>query len=300
MTTLLDLEIFVRTADSGSFSAAARSLGLTPAAASLSIKRLEKSLGIALLVRSTRSLRLTEEGRHYLDSVRLALGALSEAEQALGQQSSGLSGTLQLTAPSDFGRNVLLPWLDEFRLEHPHLRLNLRLNDRNTDLIREPVDLALRYGVPSDSSLVALPVVPEHRRVACASPEYLARHGCPSSPLELEQHKAVLYRLGDRRYDEWRFSQGDMTQEVEVRGQLECDDGEVARRWALAGHGIVYKAQLDVQADLRSGRLVALFPDWQGERVPLNLLCPQRAQVTERVRLLQQFLRHHCNEWLSV
>lgn len=300
MTTLLDLEIFVRTADSGSFSAAARSLGLTPAAASLSIKRLEKSLGIALLVRSTRSLRLTEEGRHYLDSVRLALGALSEAEQALGQQSSGLSGTLQLTAPSDFGRNVLLPWLDEFRLEHPHLRLNLRLNDRNTDLIREPVDLALRYGVPNDSSLVALPVVPEHRRVACASPEYLARHGCPSSPLELEQHKAVLYRLGDRRYDEWRFSQGDMTQEVEVRGELECDDGEVARRWALAGHGIVYKAQLDVQADLRGGRLVALFPDWQGERVPLNLLCPQRAQVTERVRLLQQFLRHHCNEWLSV
>lgn len=300
MTTLLDLEIFVRTADSGSFSAAARSLGLTPAAASLSIKRLEKSLGIALLVRSTRSLRLTEEGRHYLDSVRLALGALSEAEQALGQQSFGLSGTLQLTAPSDFGRNVLLPWLDEFRLEHPHLRLNLRLNDRNTDLIREPVDLALRYGVPNDSSLVALPVVPEHRRVACASPEYLARHGCPSSPLELEQHKAVLYRLGDRRYDEWRFSQGDMTQEVEVRGELECDDGEVARRWALAGHGIVYKAQLDVQADLRSGRLVALFPDWQGERVPLNLLCPQRAQVTERVRLLQQFLRHHCNEWLSV
>lgn len=300
MTTLLDLEIFVRTADSGSFSAAARSLGLTPAAASLSIKRLEKSLGIALLVRSTRSLRLTEEGRHYLDSVRLALGALSEAEQALGQQSSGLSGTLQLTAPSDFGRNVLLPWLDEFRLEHPHLRLNLRLNDRNTDLIREPVDLALRYGVPNDSSLVALPVVPEHRRVACASPEYLARHGCPASPLELEQHKAVLYRLGDRRYDEWRFSQGDMTQEVGVRGELECDDGEVARRWALAGHGIVYKAQLDVQADLRGGRLIALFPDWQGERVPLNLLCPQRAQVTERVRLLQQFLRHHCNEWLSV
>ncbi len=299
MTSLLDLEIFVRTADSGSFSAAARSLGLTPAAASLSIKRLEKHLDVALLVRSTRSLRLTEEGRHYLDSVRLALGTLSEAEQALNQQVSGLSGTLQLAAPSDFGRNVLLPWLDEFRLEHPHLRLNLRLNDRNTDLIREPVDLALRYGVPSDSSLVALPVAPEHRRVACASPEYLARQGCPASPLELEKHNVVLYRLSDRRYDEWRFSRGDVTQEVQVRGGLECDDGEVARRWALAGHGVVYKAQLDVQADLRAGRLIALFPDWQGERVPLNLLCPQRAQVSERVRLLQQFLRHHCEEWLS-
>src|SRR3990167_1653394 len=159
MSSILDLDIFVRTADSGSFSAAARALELTPAAASIAIKRLETRLGVRLLVRSTRSLRLTDEGRRYLDSVRLALGALAEGEQALQAHTLGLSGSLQLAAPSDFGRNVLLPWLDEFKQQHPHIQLRLLLNDRNADLFREPVDIALRYGVPVDSSLVGRPNV---------------------------------------------------------------------------------------------------------------------------------------------
>ena len=130
MSSILDLEVFVRTADTGSLSAAARGLGLTPAAASIALKRLETRLGMRLLARSTRSMRLTEEGRRYLDSVRVALAALAEGELALKQQSQGLSGLLQLAAPSDFGRNVLLAWLDEFKAEHPNIRLQLLLNDK--------------------------------------------------------------------------------------------------------------------------------------------------------------------------
>lgn len=299
MSSILDLEVFVRTADSGSLSAAARGLGLTPAAASIALKRLETRLGMRLLARSTRSMRLTEEGRRYLDSVRVALATLAEGELALKQQSLGLSGLLQLAAPSDFGRNVLLGWLDTFKAEHPNIRLQLLLNDSNADLFRETVDIALRFGVPQDSSLVALPIATEHCRVACASPAYLARHGTPLEPMDLARHSALRYMRQGQVSKTWRFQRGTQVQEVEVSGDFLSDDGEIVRRWALAGHGIAYKARLDVVGDITAGRLVPLFEDWQGEPAPFNLMCPHRLQVSERVKVLQRFLQERCQALLS-
>lgn len=299
MSSILDLEVFVRTADTGSLSAAARSLGLSPAAASIALKRLETRLGSRLLARSTRSMRLTEEGRRYLDSVREALATLAEGEQALRQQSHGLTGLLQLAAPSDFGRNVVLGWLDAFKLEHPNIRLQLMLNDSNADLFRETVDIALRFGVPRDSSLVALPVVPDHRRIPCASPDYLARHGTPRTPTELAQHNTLRYMRQGRANNTWYFRQGTVLQEVEVTGDYLSDDGEIVRRWALAGHGIAYKANLDIARDLKAGRLVQLLPDWQGEPTPFNLMCPHRLQVSERVKVLHRFLQVRCQALLN-
>ena len=299
MSSILDLEVFVRTADTGSLSAAARGLGLTPAAASIALKRLETRLGMRLLARSTRSMRLTEEGRRYLDSVRVALAALAEGELALKQQGQGLSGLLQLAAPSDFGRNVLLGWLDAFKAEHPNIRLQLLLNDSNADLFRETVDVALRFGVPQDSSLVALPIATEHCRVACASPAYLARYGTPLEPMDLARHSALRYMRQGQVSKTWRFQRGTQLQEVEVSGDFLSDDGEVVRRWALAGHGIAYKARLDVVGDIAAGRLVPLFEDWQGEPAPFNLMCPHRLQVSERVKVLQRFLQERCQALLS-
>ncbi len=302
MSSILDLEVFARTADTGSLSAAARGLGLTPAAASIALKRLETRLGIRLLARSTRSMRLTEEGRRYLDSVREALAALADGEQALKQQSQGLTGLLQLAAPSDFGRNVVLGWLDEFKQEHPNIRLQLLLNDSNADLFRDTVDIALRFGVPRDSSLVALPVVPDHQRIPCASPDYLARHGTPRTPrtpADLEQHNTLRYMRQGRANSTWYFRQGTTLQEVEVTGDYLSDDGEIVRRWALAGHGIAYKANLDIARDLKAGRLVQLLPDWQGEPTPFNLMCPHRLQVSERVKVLHRFLQVRCQALLS-
>ena len=299
MSSILDLEVFVRTADSGSLSAAARSLSLTPAAASIALKRLETRLGMRLLARSTRSMRLTEEGRRYLDSVRVALEALAEGEQAIKQHGQSLSGLLQLSAPSDFGRNVLLGWLDQFKREHPNIRLQLLLNDSNADLFRETVDIALRFGVPRDSSLVALPVVADHRRIACASPAYLARHGTPQVPAELAQHSTLRYMRQGRANSTWYFRQGTLLEEVEVGGDYLSDDGEIVRRWALAGHGIAYKAKLDVAGDIKAGRLVPLFGEWQGEPTPFNLMCPHRLQVSERVRVLHRFLQARAGELLA-
>ncbi|MDQ0654329.1 LysR family transcriptional regulator [Pseudomonas cedrina] len=299
MSSILDLEVFARTADTGSLSAAARGLGLTPAAASIALKRLETRLGIRLLARSTRSMRLTEEGRRYLDSVRVALAALSEGEQALKQQGQGLTGLLQLAAPSDFGRNVVLGWLDEFKAQHPNIRLQLMLNDSNADLFRETVDIALRFGVPQDSSLVALPIAPEHCRVACASPAYLARYGTPGEPMELARHSALRYMRQGQVSKTWRFRQGTQLQEVDVSGDFLSDDGEIVRRWALAGHGVAYKARLDVIGDIAAGRLVPLFEDWTGEPAPFNLMCPHRLQVSERVKVLHRFLLERCQALLG-
>ncbi|AZF05545.1 LysR family transcriptional regulator [Pseudomonas sp. R5-89-07] len=299
MSSILDLEVFVRTADTGSLSGAARGLGLTPAAASIALKRLETRLGLRLFARSTRSMRLTEEGRRYLDSVRVALAALNEGEQALKQQSQGLTGLLQVAAPSDFGRNVLLGWLDAFKAEHPNIRLQLMLNDSNADLFRDTVDIALRFGVPRDSSLVALPIASDHHRVACASPAYLSRHGTPQQPMQLSGHSALRYMRQGQVSKTWRFCRGAQVEEVEVSGDFLSDDGEVVRRWALAGHGIAYKARLDVVGDLAAGRLVALFEGWQGEPAPFNLMCPHRLQVSERVKALQRFLQERCQTLLS-
>lgn len=299
MSSIQDLEVFVRTADSGSLSAAARGLSLTPAAASIALKRLETRLGLRLFARSTRSMRLTEEGRRYLDSVRVALAALTEGEQALKQHSQGLTGLLQVAAPSDFGRNVVLGWLDAFKAEHPHIRLQLMLNDSNADLFRDTVDIALRFGVPQDSSLVALPIAPDHHRIACASPAYLARHGTPLHPTQLSRHSALRYMRQGQVSKTWRFRQGAQVEEVEVSGDYLSDDGEIVRRWALAGHGIAYKARIDVVGDLAAGRLVALFDGWQGEPAPFNLMCPHRLQVSERVKVLQRFLQARCRTLLS-
>ncbi|WP_411388609.1 LysR family transcriptional regulator [Pseudomonas sp. MPB23] len=299
MSSILDLEVFVRAADTGSLSAAARSLNLTPAAASIALKRLETRLGIRLLARSTRSMRLTEEGRRYLDSVRMALEALSEGEQAIKQHGQRLSGLLQLAAPSDFGRNVLLGWLDEFKVEHPDIRLQLLLNDSNADLFRDTVDIALRFGVPQDSSLVALPVMPTHHRIPCASPDYLARHGTPRTPAQLAHHSTLRYMRRGRANSTWYFRQGEHLEEVEVTGDYLSDDGEIVRRWALAGHGIAYKAHLDVASDIKAGRLVPLLSEWQGEPTPFNLMCPHRLQVSERVKVLHRFLQERCQALLD-
>lgn len=138
----------------------------------------------------------------------MALEALSDGEHAIKQQGQSLSGLLQLAAPSDFGRNVLLGWLDEFKLEHPTIRLQLLLNDSNADLFRDTVDIALRFGVPRDSSLVALPVVPDHHRIACASPDYLARHGTPHTPEDLAHHSTLRYMRRGQANSTWYFRQG--------------------------------------------------------------------------------------------
>lgn len=292
MKSLQDLDIFVRTVDSGSLSATARALDLTPAAASAALKRLEAELGVALFVRSTRSLRLTQEGALFLEHCRPALAALQQVHgQLQGGRAGGLRGTLQLAAPSDLGRNVLLPWLDDFQAEHPGIDLRLQLSDRMANVYSEPVDAAFRYGKPQDSSLVALPLSAAHRRVLCAAPAYVASRGAPATPHALADHDGLCFMLGEDVHDRWRFwdAAGQEVQ-VRVRSRNVSNDGDVVRRWALRGRGIAYKSFFDVAHDLAAGRLVPLCTDWVTEAVPLFLVAPSRRQLTPLLRALRDFV----------
>jgi DNA-binding transcriptional LysR family regulator len=294
MKALIELEFFVRAADGGSFSAAARSLDLSPAAASAAIKRLEAELQTRLFVRSTRSLRLTPDGERFLQHCRVALQALGEGEQALRGGGAALRGNLQLSMPSDLGRNLVLPWLDDFLAAHPALRLRVQLSDRLADVYREPVDLALRYGAPADSALVALPLVPQNRRVACASPDYLAKRGRPQHPQELRGHDCLRFLLSDDLHARWRFHGAAGDSVVVVDGDRVSDDGDAVRRWAVAGRGIAYKSWLDVCGDVQAGRLEVLLREWRGESAPLNLICADRRLLSPAVHVLREFLVARC------
>ncbi|WP_175653321.1 LysR family transcriptional regulator [Pseudomonas sp. Marseille-P9899] len=289
-----DLQLFVSAAEHGSLSAAARLLDLSPAVASAALKRLEAQLGARLLARSTRSLRLTAEGEGFLAHARAALASLDEGRRLLAREQDEISGVLQLSAPSDFGRNVLLPWLDELQRAHPLLNVRLLLGDRNADLFRQPVDIALRYGTPEDSSLVAVPLCLDNRRVLCAAPDYLAQHGEPRSIAQLSEHNCLLYQLGNGVHDHWRFQLQGREESVLVRGDRFCDDADVVRRWAVAGVGIAYKSWLDVAADVRAGRLRVLLGHYRGESTPLNLLCTHRAQLSKPVQRLSALLKERC------
>ncbi|ABR81567.1 LysR family transcriptional regulator [Pseudomonas aeruginosa] len=294
-----DLQVFVHTSDSGSLSAAARQLEISPAVASAALKRLESELEVRLFARSTRSLRLTPEGDAFLLHARASLRSLEEGRRLLQGGKDQIAGVLQLSAPSDFGRNLLLPWLDEFQARYPRLSLRLLLGDRVTDLYRQPVDVAIRYGAPADSSLVALPLAPDNRRVLCAAPGYLAERGEPRQPDDLREHNCLLYQLGGRVHDRWAFQRGRRSLTLTVAGDRVCDDADVVRRWALAGKGLVYKSWLDVAEDVRAGRLRLLLPEWQGEATPLNLLCTHRVQLTRPVTLLRGFVRERCDALLA-
>ena len=299
MIRLDDLDIFVQAAEAGSFSAAARQLAIAPGQASAAVMRLEQALGARLFVRSTRSLRLSEDGERYLPHARAMLLAQSKGQQALAQARGELTGPLRLSAPSDFGRNVLLPWLDEFQHRHPGLSLHLRISDRAADLLRQPLDAALRYGELSDSGLVALPLAPGNRRALCASPAWLARHGPLAGPQDLRRHNCLRFVWSEQVHERWHFCGPDGDVTVAVRGNRVSDDADVVRRWALAGEGLVYKSRLDLMEDLVAGRLMELLPPDVGEPAPLNLVCADRARLTPALLMLRDHLRERCEASLA-
>lgn len=298
MVRFEDLRIFLAAADQGSFSAAARELDLTPAAASAALKRLEQALDARLFVRSTRSLRLTGDGERYLEYARSAISTLEAGKNAVARSKTEISGALSVSIPSDLGRHVLLPWLDEFQQQHPRVSFQVRISDRLADLYRQPVDLAVRYGQPADSGLVALPLSEHNRRTVCASPAYFARHGMPQAPADLRRHNCLSFVLGETLHDRWTFLRADGSAlTVPVTGDRVGDDGELVRRWALAGHGVAYKSRYDVLSDLRAGRLVEALPDYTGESSPLYLLCVHRMLLSPAVRRLREFLQERFRQF---
>lgn len=296
-----DLQVFVAAAEAGSFTDVARHLHLTPAAVSAVVKRLEQALGTRLFERSTRHVRLSEAGERLLAPARQALQALAQCEGALqdaNDPAGRLAGPLRMALPSDLGRHQLLGWLAEFLADDEAVSLELRVSDRLSHLLEQPVDLAVRYGEPDDSGFIALPLAPRNARVLVASPAYLARHGAPQTPAELRRHNCLRFVLGESLYSRWRLEGVAAAQTVEVRGRHQADDGAVVRQWAVQGLGIAYKSALDVADDLAAGRLLRLLPGWS-EPAPLNLVVVSRQQLTPGLRRLAAFLAQRCQALLA-
>ena len=294
MIRIDDLALFVSAAAQGSFSNAARKVNLQPGQVSAAILRLERELDIRLFARSTRSLRLTDEGERYLPYATGMLELMRNGYEELHQDDGALSGTVQLSAPSDFGRNLLLPWLAEFRQAHPKVELQVLLSDQLSDVFRDRVDVALRYGSIDDASFVALPLAPDNRRVLVASPAYVAQRGRPATLAALREHSCLLFQLQGRVYDKWQFGDAPDAIAQTVSGNWVSDDADAVRRLAIAGEGIAYKSWLDVCADVQAGRLVRLLPEARGELAPLHMICPHRKQFSPALRQLHGLLAARC------
>jgi DNA-binding transcriptional LysR family regulator len=286
-----DITLFVEAAALGSLSAAGRKLGLSPAAASARLLKLEASLHARLFERTTRQLRVTDEGRLYLQHCRIALQAIEDAEAALQEGQNRVRGKLRISATSDFGRNLLYRWLDEFSRLHPEVSYALTLSDSVSNLLQEDIDLAIRFGRPLDSTLVVRSLAP-NRRVLCAAPDYLARYGEPKTPADLAQHRFILLVTASGMQNEFRFAQDaeHVIYSVPTEQVWETNDGALARAWALAGHGIAHKSIWDIAADVRAGTLKILLPDWSTSEAGVHALFHGNRYMAPRVRALLDFL----------
>nr|WP_315493053.1 LysR family transcriptional regulator [uncultured Pseudomonas sp.] len=290
MANLEDLELFVLIAELEGLSPAARVMSITPAAASLALKRLENRLGVRLLIRSTRTMKLTSEGARYLESAQRALKILAMGKLALTHD----DGMLELTVSSDLGRHLLLDLLVQIKQDKPKLHIKLSLNDKEEDLLKGKFDAALRFGRSMTLDLVELPVLKHHHFVVCASPAYLAGHPPPATPAQLSEHDCIISNSVGRPESLWRFHAQGEVEEVRVQGLFHCDDGDAARRWALAGQGVVYLPLLTVADDLSAGRLLPLLGGWLGDPAPLNLVVSHRSQICESLRALHGRLVQVC------
>ncbi|VXC48165.1 LysR family transcriptional regulator [Massilia sp. 9I] len=290
MFHLAELQLFIQTAQLGSLTKAAQNLGLLVATASASIKRLERTLECRLFERSTRSMRLTPQGESFLRYARDAVDTLDRGIVLLREGAQNISGLLRISAPSDVGRHVLQPWLDEFQERHPELRVHLQCVDRFVDIFQEPFDMTFRYGRLRDSSYISQ-TLGANRRVIVASPSYLARHGLPGRIEDLADHNCLIHGLDAGGFNTWRLTDRRRAVQVKVHGNRSSDDGALIHAWAVAGAGIAYKSRLDVHAELANGRLVNLFPHLLGEDWPLRVVYPHRASPSPAARALTGFVR---------
>lgn len=284
MSELDNLRTFAAAVRGGSFAAAARQLGLSPAMVGRRIQALEDRYGVRLIERTTRSQRLTALGADFLARAEQILDAVDELGDLSGAPAR-IEGLVRLSGPATFGAHRLAAVVAAFCAAHPAVAVEMSLNDRRVDLVAEGFDFAVRIGELQASSMVGRPIG-TYRLMVCASPAYLAAHGAPLHPDDLAAHRCIL-NLNMVPRGRWPFFGIDGTQRtVEVKAQMQIDNGEAQRAAALAGAGVTYLPLELVKDDIATGRLMPLLPDWRPLTLPINLVYPSRRFVPLRVRAL--------------
>lgn len=287
---LTGLIAFARSASLGSYTAAARALGISPSAVSKSVQRLEARLGLSLFTRTTRSLTLTPEGRDLHERALRLLREAEAIEQAAVAARSEPAGTLKVTAPLPIGVHLLAPALPRFRARHPKLSVDLRLGDRFADLIEEGIDVAIRVGDLADSRLVSRRLAP-HRLCAFASPDYLARRGTPAHPDELAGHACVNFRFQSTGQTlRWPFRIGAKVVDVSPDAGLVTDSSDAVAAILVAGGGIGISPTYVVAPLVARGALVPVLRDFAVERSAVTALWPESRRGNPNVKAFLAFL----------
>jgi DNA-binding transcriptional LysR family regulator len=288
-----DLGFFSKLVTAGSLSAAARELGITTPAVSKHLAQMESRLGIPLVVRTTRRMSLTPEGELYLERARRILGEIEDMEQMLGVSKETPKGLLRVNATLGFGRSHVAPLISRFVRKYPKVEVQLQLSVNPPPLTEDSFDICIRFGEPPDTRVIARHIAP-NRRLLCASPAYLARHGTPKVPHDLTHHNCIGIRQGEEAYGVWRLSSGRgrhaVSETVKIRGNLTTNDGEIAVNWALDGHGILMRAEWDIERYLQSGRLVQVLPQYYTPDADIHAVYPQHHQMAARVRAFVDFV----------
>lgn len=291
MSYLDNIRTFVRIYDLGSMSAAARDQRISPAVASSRIAQLEAHLGVRLFQRTTRNLSPTEHGQRFYTGAIDILESVAEAEAVVSEITENPRGTLFVAAPLGIGRRLIAPLAPGFAEAHPLVDIRLRLSDRRVDLATEGLDLAFVLGRPADSNL-RIRNIAECPRVLCASPDYIARAGHPRTGAEIEKgrHNCLNLRFPGATEFQWELLTPEGPRKFEVRGRLESDDGDVLTDWALAGHGIVLKPVLEIDAHLRDGRLVPVCEETPPRPVQLACLFVHRRHQDPKARMFMDYV----------
>ncbi|AGC43923.1 LysR family transcriptional regulator [Myxococcus stipitatus DSM 14675] len=288
MHSLANIDAFVRAVEEGDFTQAAKKLHLTASAVSRRISRLEEELGVKLFQRTTRALRLTEDGRDFHARCQRLLADLEDAKESLSRSREQPAGRLRVEAPQVIGQLVLAPALPPFLARHPGLELHLTLRDTVVDPVAEGADVLLRLGRLEDSRLVARKLGTA-RLVACASPEYLARRGTPATPADLARHDCLGF-LRDGASTDWLLREGDEALRVLPRGSFHTNHGATLRDAALMGLGIAWLFDFMVARELAAGALVRVLESSSRESRPIHVLHPPAPHLPARVRVFLDFV----------
>ena len=236
---------------------------------------------------------LTPEGELYLEHARRILGEIDDMEQLLGVSKAVPKGLLRVNATLGFGRSRVAPLISRYARKYPQVEVQLQLSVNPPPLTDDSFDVCIRFGAPPDTRVIAKYIAP-NRRLLCASPAYLAKHGMPKVPHDLTRHNCIVIRQGEEGYGVWRLSSGRgkavKTEAIKTRGTLTTNDGEIAVNWALEGHGILMRAEWDIERYLRNGRLVQVLPQFYTPDADIYAVYPQRHQMAARVRAFVEFV----------
>lgn len=286
MTAISDLEIFARVARTANMSAAGREMGLSPAVVSKRISLLEERLGARLFQRTTRHLTLTETGEGYFKRVVDILSLIEEAEDFVNRRNTRPRGVLKVTAPTAFSRLHIAPYLPEFLNRYPDVELEIQLTDHIVDIIRDGYDVAIRIGELRDSSLVARKLAPDNR-VLCASPAYISQFGAPASIADLESHNCLLAGA----QDVWRLEGPEGQIQARVKGNIRSNSADFVRHALLEGLGIALRSTWDIGAELKSGQLQQVLPDYRGlSAISIFAVYPCREFMPNKVTVFIEYL----------